>query len=104
MSLTSRVLHPTTCLADARPGPILINEDLLKPQWNCRFKRLESPKLRWATEEVINTQGVVLLALQIEELQVQIWFGIVKTPAANVLVGTNYIDERIRVYSPWSAR
>lgn len=67
-------------------GPNLVDEDFLNPQRKCLIKRVQSPKLRTTTREVIIIQVVTPLVVEMGDPQVRNWFGIVQRMAVNVLL------------------
>lgn len=90
-----KALHSKTFLVDTEPGPIWIDEDYFKPQIKCRIKLLISPKLRMGVKVVVSIHDLVWVSVQIENLQVRIWFKIVQNLARNVLIRTTYIEKGI---------
>lgn len=96
IALTKTVLHPKTDLVDTAAGTNLMNEDYLNPAWKCSIERLESSKLRTATNVVIKAQGVTPFLLHIGDVQARVCFRFVQNLALNMLLGTMYIDKGIR--------
>lgn len=68
-------------------------------QWESRIIRIEN-----GNKEVTKIQGLILFAVQMEDLQVQTWFKIMQYLVVNILLGTTYIDKYTWVRSPWNAR
>lgn len=87
------------CLVHTRAGPNLINGDYLNPQWKSGTKLLKLPKLKLATKGLSKIQGLIPLVIQIGDLQVRTWFGIVQDLPVNETLGTTIIDKCIREYS-----
>lgn len=99
-------IGPTECvvlltrgLVQTRTMPKLIDEDYLKPQCKRHIKRLQSWKLRTATNEGIHIEGMIPLTVLIGDLQARIGFGIIQNWAAIVLLGIIRMDNLIWEYS-----
>lgn len=55
------------------------NEAYLTRSWKSRFKSLDSPKLRTATEEMMKVEVIVPLILKLGTIQVSALSGAVET-------------------------
>lgn len=85
ISLTEKVQHVTICPLDTWTGPSLIDEGYFKHQCKSCMKCLELPKLRMATKGTIIVEGIIPLKVQMGDLQVRTFFGVVKSLKANNL-------------------
>lgn len=90
------VMRPTTCFVHTENGHSLTNEDYLKPKLKFCFKRMLPPELKMETKDMIDIQGVVLLAVPMRDMQVRIWFGVVQNLAVDFHFGTTSICKCIR--------
>lgn len=60
----------------------------------------EVPHLCTATKEPILLDGTILLFVNIGELRMRVWFGIVEILAVDILLGTSFIERYIRGLFP----
>lgn len=64
-------LCSTTRLVEKGARSNLINKAHLRPHWKCRIERLNGPKLRTTTKELIKILGIILLTVEIGNIQVR---------------------------------
>lgn len=83
---------PTVGILDTGAGPNLVDSQLLPLSWSSKVKPVADPGLTAAGKQTITVEGVILLHVQLGDLRVRVWFGVVKNLAVSVLLGTSFID------------
>jgi len=90
----------TPIVIDTGAGPNLVNYDWLTANWREQARDVDPPALRSANQEPMLVRQVVRLCVQMGDLPVDVWFGIVKGLAVKVLLGTSYIDRFVQSIEP----
>lgn len=93
--ITSRAMFVVTSLLDTGAGPNLVNNAFLPREWQRKVVSTPSPSLRTATRETVKVEGIVRTFVQIGDLRVRAWSGVVENLAVDILLGTSFIDRFI---------
>lgn len=93
-------MHTKVALFNTEAEVNLIHSAYIPPGRINSVKKDAQPRLRKATKEPLQVDGVTVLQLRLGDLCRRPWFTIAPKLSGNVLIGTAYIDGFILKISP----
>ena len=100
---TSEIMFPVKAVLDTGAGPNIISLRRLPAAWQSLIKPVKDPGLVTASRQSLPVHGTILLTLRIGQLQMRVAFLVVSRLAADMILGTTFIDRHVRAILP-SAR
>lgn len=89
-------LHLNICLLNTGAGLPITNSKLILGNWKHKLNSHHTPNLQSELKKQITLRGPFLLFVRVGNLDVKIWFGIVRNVTVDIALGTPFIDRYIR--------
>lgn len=92
MGLQAQRMKKFKSFTDTSAGRNLINKFFVHPTWAPHVKCQDFVKLRRAIKQPIRSEVVVLFELQIGNLRIHVWFGVIEDLVVDLHLGTSFVD------------
>lgn len=92
VGVQSHELAQFKCLIDTSAGMNLVSKTFLHLAWTPRIKYQNFLMLKSANNQPVSSEVVILLHLQINDLHIRVWFGVVDNSVFDSLLGTSFIS------------
>ena len=92
VGLTTEALRPFEIVIDTGAGPCVVREEAIPERWRKEIQEIPPGALSNASSQPMDTVGMIRLIVRLKNLPVPVEFYVVRSLAADVLLGTAYTD------------
>lgn len=100
VGLHTQCINMAKSFVDSGAGPNLSHKLFVHPTWEPHAKRQDSTTLSCANKQPTRSEQVIMLRLQIDNIFMLVWFGVVEDLAVDFLQGISSFDRYDRGISP----